>query len=101
MKKVLDRRSGLRQSGALLQQAGDNAFDECDLGVFESLKSPAVKFEAQDAVLHIECGLYHLQDARFSRAPVADRKSTRLNSSHQIISYAVFCLKKKKIKHTR
>src|SRR5258708_29306210 len=27
-----------------------------------------------------------------------DRKSTRLNSSHQIISYAVFCLKKKKNK---
>src|SRR5258708_25880897 len=31
--------------------------------------------------LHLACG---------------DRKSTRLNSSHQIISYAVFCLKKKK-----
>src|SRR5258708_23192853 len=30
-----------------------------------------------------------------------DRKSTRLNSSHQIISYAVFCLKKKKKKQTR
>src|SRR5438552_8800612 len=29
-----------------------------------------------------------------------DRKSTRLNSSHQIISYAVFCLKKKKKKNT-
>src|SRR5258708_18267749 len=29
-------------------------------------------------------------------APRQDRKSTRLNSSHQIISYAVFCLKKKK-----
>src|SRR5258708_24762688 len=28
-----------------------------------------------------------------------DRKSTRLNSSHQIISYAVFCLKKKKKVH--
>src|SRR5258708_26784245 len=28
--------------------------------------------------------------------PGPDRKSTRLNSSHQIISYAVFCLKKKK-----
>src|SRR5258708_26178755 len=27
--------------------------------------------------------------------PHGDRKSTRLNSSHQIISYAVFCLKKK------
>src|SRR5438552_10157516 len=31
-------------------------------------------------------------------ADVPDRKSTRLNSSHQIISYAVFCLKKKKKK---
>src|SRR3990170_4098331 len=30
-----------------------------------------------------------------------DRKSTRLNSSHQIISYAVFCLKKKKNKDFR
>src|SRR3712207_7749708 len=29
-----------------------------------------------------------------------DRKSTRLNSSHANISYAVFCLKKKKIKYT-
>src|SRR5258708_21195286 len=30
-----------------------------------------------------------------------DRKSTRLNSSHQIISYAVFCLKKKKTTRNR
>src|SRR2546430_12254491 len=30
-----------------------------------------------------------------------DRKSTRLNSSHSQISYAVFCLKKKKINHIR
>src|SRR5437588_6048863 len=30
----------------------------------------------------------------------ADRKSTRLNSSHTVISYAVFCLKKKKKKRT-
>src|SRR5256885_2891256 len=29
-------------------------------------------------------------------SPVSDRKSTRLNSSHLVISYAVFCLKKKK-----
>src|SRR2546429_3952994 len=36
-----------------------------------------------------------------SAAPVAllDRKSTRLNSSHGYISYAVFCLKKKKKKN--
>src|SRR2546426_8564112 len=31
----------------------------------------------------------------------ADRKSTRLNSSHLVISYAVFCLKKKKKKYTK
>src|SRR2546426_5934982 len=30
--------------------------------------------------------------------PLGDRKSTRLNSSHLVISYAVFCLKKKKKK---
>src|SRR2546430_7207458 len=30
-----------------------------------------------------------------SSRPAADRKSTRLNSSHSQISYAVFCLKKK------
>src|SRR5258708_19836278 len=39
---------------------------------------------------------------RFEQCPAdaveQDRKSTRLNSSHQIISYAVFCLKKKKKK---
>src|SRR5689334_24469262 len=32
------------------------------------------------------------------RGPAGDRKSTRLNSSHSSISYAVFCLKKKKLK---
>src|SRR5258708_9639667 len=40
------------------------------------------------------------QQPRNRRRPITglelDRKSTRLNSSHQIISYAVFCLKKKK-----
>src|SRR5258708_32068334 len=35
-----------------------------------------------------------------SEISLRDRKSTRLNSSHQIISYAVFCLKKKKKKET-
>src|SRR5260221_9423895 len=32
----------------------------------------------------------------YYRARLRDRKSTRLNSSHTVISYAVFCLKKKK-----
>src|SRR2546426_4159646 len=33
------------------------------------------------------------------KSPFQDRKSTRLNSSHLVISYAVFCLKKKKKKY--
>src|SRR5438034_2402189 len=36
-----------------------------------------------------------------ARAARRDRKSTRLNSSHTVISYAVFCLKKKKKKTTK
>src|SRR5689334_19942602 len=37
-----------------------------------------------------------MPNANILCAPLADRKSTRLNSSHSSISYAVFCLKKKK-----
>src|SRR2546427_3754280 len=55
-----------------------------------------------NAALHLpaiahEAGIrFHLDDVAeiFARTP--DRKSTRLNSSHSQISYAVFCLKKKK-----
>src|SRR3712207_7011635 len=45
--------------------------------------------EIRDALLGI-AGTWYALDA------VVDRKSTRLNSSHANISYAVFCLKKKK-----
>src|SRR5256885_9687137 len=38
----------------------------------------------------------HATTATESDEPNLDRKSTRLNSSHLVISYAVFCLKKKK-----
>src|SRR5262245_62768258 len=39
--------------------------------------------------------VYRLAEGRYDRLPELDRKSTRLNSSHLGISYAVFCLKKK------
>src|SRR5437773_7627733 len=39
--------------------------------------------------------------ARSTSITCSDRKSTRLNSSHITISYAVFCLKKKKKKQTK
>src|SRR5437588_8823330 len=40
--------------------------------------------------------LRHALTGRVTEAFIPDRKSTRLNSSHTVISYAVFCLKKKK-----
>src|SRR5947208_17007839 len=43
-----------------------------------------------------ETGALTDKAALITGAARPDRKSTRLNSSHQIISYAVFCLKKKK-----
>src|SRR2546427_6798410 len=39
--------------------------------------------------------LYYVQRAKYMADTMPDRKSTRLNSSHSQISYAVFCLKKK------
>src|SRR5499427_10301118 len=47
--------------------------------------------------------VYSLNPVKSSseRTQTQDRKSTRLNSSHTVISYAVFCLKKKKDYQTR
>src|SRR5256885_2535978 len=63
-----------------------------DLGAFEDFLARIV-----------EEGLDELPPAKWAGATKVaildptDRKSTRLNSSHLVISYAVFCLKKKKI----
>src|SRR2546429_2344827 len=67
-------------------------------------------FRSTNAALHLpaiahEAGIrFHLDDVAeiFARTPLIadlrpDRKSTRLNSSHGYISYAVFCLKKKRL----
>src|SRR5687768_17988351 len=62
----------------------------------------AIDRDAETVVLITGQGLKTL-DALGEAAPtleVGDRKSTRLNSSHGYISYAVFCLKKKKQKNT-
>src|SRR5258708_27405300 len=65
--------------------------------LFRSLKVRSVALQSPD---HFDAKLADLLAQRVAkedpRAWRRDRKSTRLNSSHQIISYAVFCLKKKK-----
>src|SRR5258708_26205828 len=47
------------------------------------------------ALGELRIGFRKLRRGSGAQEPMVDRKSTRLNSSHQIISYAVFCLKKK------
>src|SRR2546427_2550006 len=76
-------------------------------------RSRIIYRDADDALSRMKPGVYGLDSAgyyaakaevlvRADRAALAraclDRKSTRLNSSHSQISYAVFCLKKKKKK---
>src|SRR3712207_8856461 len=70
----------LFRSGELLEQHGDIAV------VVHQHRLDAIALQATDAQL-----LTHR---------LTDRKSTRLNSSHANISYAVFCLKKKKQLYT-
>src|SRR5688572_31548937 len=58
----------------------------------------------RDSGLHVQAarvrGLHVLRAGNAAKSRDEDRKSTRLNSSHSQISYAVFCLKKKKKKVT-
>src|SRR5574341_131531 len=82
-----------------------------DGSLITALDSAAMRGVEVDIVLPATSDLPHVQWAAFgqlwqvldrgcrvwlSPGPFEDRKSTRLNSSHQLISYAVFCLKKKK-----
>src|SRR5690348_17943679 len=58
--------------------------------------------DASDAYEAIDldgCAIAKETSGLVEHGAVADRKSTRLNSSHPSISYAVFCLKKKKIEY--
>src|SRR5436190_8996819 len=52
------------------------------------------------AALHLAAERVSVHLQRRSGYLHVDRKSTRLNSSHTVISYAVFCLKKKKLQDT-
>src|SRR5207248_4495644 len=68
--------------------------------LFRSLNMLEARIERRDGRLVAVLGGSELalDEATVADHPALDRKSTRLNSSHRTISYAVFCLKKKKIK---
>src|SRR2546426_11353922 len=62
--------------------------------------SAAASLSAQQPVTREQAaGAALARGARAAFGRAEDRKSTRLNSSHLVISYAVFCLKKKKKKN--
>src|SRR2546429_1129458 len=67
-------------------------------------RSPDARLVRRDAFYELRVGARreaHRRGGHDVRDLHGDRKSTRLNSSHGYISYAVFCLKKKKQNHTR
>src|SRR5256885_4710461 len=69
------------------------------------LGSPRRRAEPGSAFGHSDVpeprgGLTRPRARKWVGGRIADRKSTRLNSSHLVISYAVFCLKKKKKQNT-
>src|SRR5438105_11647924 len=67
------------------------------VGALNDLAEPAAGLRGVNAVGVRGCALQVVYlPAGKMRAADQDRKSTRLNSSHEWISYAVFCLKKKK-----
>src|SRR5690625_5699685 len=59
-------------------------------GIIEEVGNANSNYKVGDEV----CGL--MPEGGYAEYALLDRKSTRLNSSHVAISYAVFCLKKKK-----
>src|SRR3712207_7294349 len=78
---------------AHLEQLGHPALQAAHLVGREVVERPLAPVAADLAAGHL--------GAVVDQALGLDRKSTRLNSSHANISYAVFCLKKKKNQHNR
>src|SRR5690348_18020891 len=71
---------------------------EIDYQLTLELNQPADTDEPGERVGRVLDVALRNVDLHHWTAMITDRKSTRLNSSHPSISYAVFCLKKKKIK---
>src|SRR2546426_7660927 len=77
------RRGGVRPA---LHYHGTGRSERPDRPLEHRAEQPPLERVRADVIVRDPGGIEH----------TADRKSTRLNSSHLVISYAVFCLKKKK-----
>src|SRR5438132_14342903 len=94
------RTATLEEMGRYLRCAEDLGFD-CAVSIDHLLRTPpayACTWLEPIALLSALAGVTRTLKLG-TMVLVLDRKSTRLNSSHTVISYAVFCLKKKKSAH--
>src|SRR2546427_9292577 len=81
-------RRGIEKEGLRVLPSGSLALTPHPLALGSALTHPHITTDYSESQIELITG---------ARAPSpVDRKSTRLNSSHSQISYAVFCLKKKK-----
>src|SRR5260221_9579086 len=76
-----------------VEQPGRDGADDPRAALAQLLHEAQEKQVIADTLLRVHAQRGALEGGRQRRQ---DRKSTRLNSSHTVISYAVFCLKKKK-----
>src|SRR5258708_1726985 len=101
-KVSLERAQKLFDAGVISKQELDNAQTGYDAAlaqvkaIDEQVKQQKMTLPYYPVTSPLNRTLTHIPVRVGDRVTVSDRKSTRLNSSHQIISYAVFCLKKKK-----
>src|SRR5207244_9653749 len=97
---------GFTFEAAYVGRRGRHLLQQLDLAAATDLVDPKSGMDYfTAATLMTQFALAHGEDKPAVIPPIPyfeeDRKSTRLNSSHQIISYAVFCLKKKNAKSAR
>src|SRR3712207_7331344 len=88
---TLFRSGGIRALGHLVVRGPDERAAQP-----RQREDPAPAARGDDRARHERERVVAQGDVGAARGPDEDRKSTRLNSSHANISYAVFCLKKKK-----
>src|SRR5439155_19103562 len=96
--RVIDSRiAGLDQKIDGVDQKLSQKIDAVDQKLSQKIDGLDQKIDGVDARLTVKIDALRTEVV----AEIRDRKSTRLNSSHVAISYAVFCLKKKKNKYTK